>query len=93
MSVLDPNKNSALLYRDGKADCIVLLGLRAVNAGDTLDIGPSGANQLQNIYRAVAISVTNSGVMIACSWTGTVVTMPSGMSNDIGYLLVWGAST
>ena len=93
MAALSPNTASALILRQGVADCIVLLGLRNVNAGDTLDIGPSGANQLQSIYRCVVMSVTSSAVQIAASFAGTVVTMPSGLSNDMGYLLAWGAST
>ena len=38
------------------------------------------------------ISVT-SFVEIAANWNapGTVVTMPSGMANDAGYLLAWGS--
>ena len=93
MTILSPSVNSALLMRSGAADCVVLMGLRNVNAGDTLDIGPSGANQLQVIYRCVVISVTQSAVQIAASFTGTTVTMPAGLSNDTGYLLAWGAST
>lgn len=92
MAVLSPTLNTALMLRSGSADCIVLLSLRNVNTGDTLDVGSSGSNLLQVINRAVVISVT-SFVEIAASFTGTVITMPSGLSADAGYLLMWGSST
>ena len=93
MAVLNPATASALLYLNGYADRVALYALRNVNAGDTLDIGASGAGQFQTVNRAVVITVTNSAVQIAASIAGTVVTIPAGASNDMGYLLAWGAST
>lgn len=92
MAVLDPNKNAALMLRQGLADCVVLLALRNVTTGDTLDVGPNAANQLQTVKRAVVMGVSVF-VEIAASVSGTVVTMPSGLSADDGYLLLWGSST
>lgn len=91
MAELTPSVNASVVYRDGAADCTVLVALRNVNDGDTLDIGPTGLNVLQFINRAVIISIT-SFVEIAASFTGTVVTMPAGLANDAGYLLLWGSS-
>lgn len=93
MAVLDPPKNTSLLLRSGNADCLIVLALRNVNAGDTLDLGATGSNLLQTVNRCVAISLTNSSVEIAVARAGTVVTMPAGFVNDIGYLMAWGAST
>ena len=90
MAVLTPGVNTHTSYRYGDADAVVLLGMRNVTTGDTLDVGPSGAGLLSVINRAVMISVT-SFVEIAASFTGTVVTMPSGLSTDAGYLLLWGS--
>jgi hypothetical protein len=92
MTALNPSLASALMLVSGSADRVALYGLRMVNAGDTLDVGPSGAGQFQSIARVVVMTVTSSAVQIAAAFTGTVITMPSGCSNDMGYLLVWGAS-
>jgi hypothetical protein len=92
VAVLDPNKATALLMRSGAGECLVVLALRNVNAGDTVDIGPSGANQLQTIDRCVAIGAKDS-VEISCVRTGTVVTIPGGFSNGDGYMTALGSST
>jgi hypothetical protein len=78
------------VYSDGKADRVILVGLRNVTQGDTLDLGATGMNLLSIINRVVVISVT-SFVEIAGSFAGTVVTMPAGLTNDAGYLLAWGS--
>jgi hypothetical protein len=91
MAALSSALNASVVYRDGHADCTVLIALRNVNTDDTLDVGPSGLNVLQVINRAVVISVT-SFVEIAADWAGTVVTMPGGLATDAGYLLLWGSS-
>jgi hypothetical protein len=79
-----------VVYRDGHADRVGLVALKNVSAGDTLELGATGANLLSVITRAAVVGVT-SFVEIAASWTGTVVTMPSGLSADAAYLLVWGS--
>jgi hypothetical protein len=91
MAVLSPSVASALLFVAGATDRIALYGLRNVTAGDTLDVGTGGAGQFQTVERAVVMGI-DVFVEIAASSTGTVVTMPSGMSASTGYLLVWGAS-
>lgn len=78
------------VFQMGAADRVVLIGLRGVTTGDTLDLGVTGMDLLQVINRAVIISVT-SFVEIAGNWTGTVLTMPAGLSGDAGYLLAWGS--
>jgi hypothetical protein len=80
------------VFQAGTADRIVLVGLRNVTTGDTLDLGATGLDLLGFINRAVIISVT-SFVEIAANWNtpGTVVTMPTGLTNDAGYLLAWGS--
>ncbi len=86
MAVLTQPRNFVPLYVNGSPDTVVLFGLKNVTAGDTADI----ALWLQIINRAAVIGVI-SFVEIAASWSGTVVTMPGGLSADTGYLLVWGA--
>jgi hypothetical protein len=89
MAVLS-GANAVAVYQSGMADKTALIALRNVTTGDTLDLGPSGINVLQVINRAVVIGVT-AFAEIAASWSGTVVTMPSGLSTDAGYLLAWGS--
>jgi len=91
MAVLN-GAQATIVYQAGQADKVVLIALRDVTTGDTLDVGPSGINALQFINRAVIIGVT-SFVEIAASWAGTVVTMPTGLASDAGYLLLWGSGT
>jgi hypothetical protein len=78
------------VFQSGVADRVVLVGLRNVTTGDTLDLGIQGMNLLSVINRAVIISVT-SFVEIAANPAGTIVTMPAGLANDAGYLLAWGS--
>jgi hypothetical protein len=78
------------IFQAGAADRVVLVGLRNVTTGDTLDLGATGMNLLAVINRAAIISVT-SFVEIAATFNGTVVTMPGGMTNDAGYILAWGS--
>jgi predicted phage tail protein len=91
MAVLTPSVYSALVYTSGAADRVALYGLRNVTAGDTLDVGPSGAGQFQTVTRAVVIGI-DVFVEIAAANTGTVITIPAGMSQSMGYLLIWGSS-
>lgn len=90
MALIAPGVGAIPLFQAGAADRVILVGLRTVNTGDTLDLGPNGMNLLGFINRAVVISVT-SFVEIAGNWAGTVLTMPAGMSNDAGYVLAWGS--
>jgi hypothetical protein len=84
------NTQAVPVYEAGSADKVVLVALRDVSTGDTLDMGPSGMGQLFTINRGVVLGIT-SFVEIAATFTGTVVTMPSGLSSDAGYLLAWGS--
>jgi hypothetical protein len=83
--------DAVTVFQFGAADKIVLVALRNVTTGDTLDVGSSGMGVLQTVNRSVIISVT-SFVEIAADFAGTVVTMPSGLQNDAGYLLAWGSA-
>jgi hypothetical protein len=83
--------NAVTVYQEGKADKIALIALRGVSTGDTLDVGPALLNVLGVVNRAVVIGILG-GAQIAATITGTLVTMPSGMTNDSGYLTVWGSA-
>jgi hypothetical protein len=76
-----------LVWSDGFADKACLYALRKVTTGDTFDM----VNDLQLALQAVVLGITTQG-SIAASVSGTVVTMPAGITNAAGYLLVWGVS-
>lgn len=77
-------------YVYGQADIIALFALRNVSTGDTADLSTVGNNaSFQIIKRAVILGVSDF-VEIAADFTGTVVTMPSGLANSSAYLLAWG---
>jgi hypothetical protein len=77
------------VYQDGRADIVALFALRKVNTGDTIDISTISSPAFQIVKSGVVLGVS-SFVEIAATFTGTVVTMPSGLTNDSGYLLVLG---
>jgi hypothetical protein len=88
MAALNP-PNVIQLYQRGDADMIGLFGLRNVNTNDTIDVATVSSPAYQVIKRAVVLGVSDF-VEIAATFTGTIVTMPSGLSASSGYLLVWG---
>jgi hypothetical protein len=91
MAVIAAGSGAVRMFTDGVADRLILVGLRDVTTGDTLDLGPSGMDLLGFVNRAVLMSVT-SFVEIAGTWNGTVVTMPAGLANDAAYLMAWGSA-
>jgi hypothetical protein len=79
--------NCTLVYSSGAADKAALFALSKVTAGDTIDV--ASVSGLLIVNRGVVLGVS-AFVEIAATFTGTVVTMPSGLASDSGYLLVWG---
>jgi flagella basal body P-ring formation protein FlgA len=75
------------VYLDGKADLIGLFALRKVSTGDTIDL--SSVCNFQIVKAGVVLGVSDF-VEIAATFTGTVVTMPSGLTSSSGYLLCLG---
>jgi hypothetical protein len=76
-------------YTSGGADLLALYALRNVTTGDTIDVATLGSPGFQVINRGVVLGISDF-VEIAATFTGTVVTMPSGLSHSSAYLLVWG---
>jgi len=75
----------------GNADIVGLFSLRNVTTGDTIDLASiSSSPVFQVIKRGVVLGVSDF-VEIAATFAGTVVTMPPGLNQSSGYLLVWGS--
>ena len=76
-------------YTTGGADLLGVYGLHNVNAGDTIDLATLGSPVWQLVVRAVVLGITDVvGNYAAVS--GTVVTMPAGLTNASGYLMAYG---
>jgi hypothetical protein len=89
MAVLT-NSNVILVYSSGQADIIAVYALRHVSTGDTIDLATvSNGPPFQLVKTGVVLGIS-SFVEIAATFTGTVVTMPSGLTADSAYLMVWG---
>ena len=80
----------ARVWSDDAADRTALYRISKVTAGDTVDLGPGGvATDFQLVKQAAVLATTIAGTATAAV-SGTVVTMPAGLSADAGYLLAWG---
>lgn len=77
------------LFTDGEAALLAVYALRNVTTGDTVDLGPSGANTFLSVKQATFIGATTPG-SAAATVSGTSVTMPAGLSGDAIYLMAWG---
>lgn len=79
-----------ILWTSGDAGKTVLLAANNVTAADTLDLGPTGASaQFRVVKSAVMIGSTVIGAA-AASVSGTVITMPAGLTADSAYILAFG---
>lgn len=88
MAVISGNQINRL-YIEGPAAQLVLYALRDVTTGDTIDLGPSGTSDFLVVKQAAMIGATVNGAATATA-SGTVVTMPAGLSSDSIYLMAWG---
>jgi hypothetical protein len=76
------------VYGSGDADRVVLYALRKVTSADTIDLSADFSSPKQ----AFIMGATVIGTAAVSTITGTVLTLPAGLSNDAGWMLVWGAS-
>ena len=87
MAVL-ASTNVVKVFENGLADRMVLYALRKVSTGDTFDTSADFLVARQ----AIAVGTTVVGQAPVVISASTVVTMPAGLTNDAGYMLVWGVS-
>ena len=86
MAVLSSNQ-VVKLWAEGSADRVVLYAFRNVSSGDTADV----AGEFTLLKRAVILGTTVSGDKSAAV-AGTVITVPTGLTGDAGYVLAWGCA-
>jgi hypothetical protein len=86
MATLTPN-HYVKVWTDGLADRCALYALRNVTTADTADLGAD----FSVVKQAIMIGTTVNGSATAAV-SGTVATMPAGLTGDAAYLLAWGAS-
>jgi len=86
MAALTPNQVFKL-FSDGDADRVALYALRKVTTGDTIDL----TNDFMVCKQAAVVAATAADSQ-AAACSGVSVTMPAGLANDAGYMIVWGAS-
>lgn len=75
-------------WSDGLAARTALFALRNVTSADTADV----SSYFSEVKQAVVLATTIEGVG-AASVSGTVITIPAGLEEDAGFLLVWGCSS
>jgi hypothetical protein len=74
------------VFYNGESDLLAVYALRKVSTGDTFDLQADFSSPRQ----AFLIGTTVIG-QEPCTIAGTVVTVPSGLINDAGWMMVWGA--
>lgn len=86
MAVLSASQVSEL-WRNGDCEQFSLFAVKNVNTGDTFDLSGTFRVILQVIWMGATVSGTASG-----SFTGTVVTAPTGLTTAGAFMLVQGVS-
>jgi len=86
MAALDPTRYP-LMWMDGQSDRSALYALRDISTGDTCDLEA----QFNILKRGALVGTTVAGA-VSASVSGTVVTIPAGVSRDGAYLLVFGVA-
>jgi hypothetical protein len=88
MAVLGYGTNVTLQWENGVSDKVALYAVKGVNTGDTINI----SQDFISCGFGFMIVITPSQGSAVPSMTGTTVTIPAGMTNVAGYILVYGES-
>lgn len=79
-------------WSEGSSARSALLAIKNATTADTLDVGQSGAiNVFSRVKAAIMCGTTVIGTAGA-SVSGTVITIPAGLSNDSAFVLVFGCA-
>jgi hypothetical protein len=76
-----------MVWSNGMSDKCALFALRNVTTGDTADLSADFSVAKQAVILGTTVAGTESVPV-----SGNIATIPTGLSSDAGYLLVWGAS-
>jgi hypothetical protein len=80
-------------WDEGSSGRAALLAVKNVSSGDTLNVGTGGAVQVFSYVKSgIACGTTVIGTGTATVTAPTTLTMPSGLSNDSCFLLVFGCA-
>lgn len=91
MAAVLTSNNVKPVYTAGQATLIALYALANVSVNDTIDLGTIGNNASFMVIKSAVVLGDDVFVAIAANFTGTVVTMPPGLSANSAYLLVRGS--
>jgi hypothetical protein len=86
LAALTPN-HYVLEWSNGLSARVALYALRNVTTADTADL----SSEFSVLKQAIMLGTTVVGSATA-TVSGTVATMPAGLSGDGAYLLAWGVS-
>lgn len=78
----------AVQWQNGVADKAALYALRGVNSGDTAILA-----EFSVVKQAIVMGTTTSLAFTAAIENLNQITLPAGLAEDAGYLLVYGASS
>lgn len=87
MAVLSQDK-VVRQWSSGDAEKTAVYALKRVTTGDTIDL----VADFSELKRAVAVGTTVAGQAVV-TVAGTVATMPAGLANDAGFMMVYGVSS
>jgi hypothetical protein len=88
MAVLSQGTGFYELYHEGFGQHVVLYVLSNATSGDTFDV----AGQFTFVKMAFMQGATVIGQTAVGTISGTVITVPAGLSNDSAYVLVQGCA-
>jgi hypothetical protein len=77
-------------WQAGQANKAALYALADVTLNDTIDLATIGENASFMVIKSAVVMGESDFVEIAAQFAGTVITMPGGLNQSTGYLLVLG---
>ena len=85
----DITGNLSKMFSDGRCGVTVLYAVKNADASDTVDVGAD----FKVVKRAGVVSDTGTTIAAVSTITGTVLTIPTGPSDDGIWLLVCGVAS
>ena len=86
MATLVNGTNAVKVHDDGDSERVVLYAMRNITAADTIDL----SQEFSQVRYAAIIGTTVVGAILVSTISGSVVTIPAGLSHDGAYMLAFG---